>query len=703
MGDGAESVNLATGMTPSWLERGRLFLMNREWPHLLLVFTATFAVYCWSMPRTVVFEDDGLFIMASYFNGIAHPPGYPLFTLLGHLATFLPVGSIAYRVHMVSALFGALSGIVMYKVVQHLFRRRDIAYVAALCLGFSREFWSQAIISEVYTLNVFILLLLILFSIYQAEEDRPFSRRLFYGMAFVYGLGLSNHWPLLILTTPAILLILWPVRRSVIKALPYSIPFLLLGLTPYVWLVIRSHMDPVISFYGPIDSWKEFWFMVSRQGYANTDVDVGANIWDKIHYAWFVIEQTAVQFGPIGFLLGLAGFIRQWRVWRPSFCLALITGYLGSTFVLIGLLGFDYDIAHQNVFRVYPINAYAIMVLWICLGLVYTSAVINKYMKQHLNAVNMEKLLAVLLVGTVLLFNIPTDYRAEDDLAKQYALVVLNSLAKNADFFTTGDIDTFTLGYFNLVKGVRPDVTLYHRQGLIFATRLFDFYTTNEKRRYKKLSEFIEGESRPIYYINKLPKLYGHRFYGLYSRIDKKLKPDKETIVANPDIIRFYERLNDSGKFYDPWERTVQQLMLADYCRLVITFSRDDQQAHMHDVLRACRNYGSLLALADTMLGRDPPDMALLHRLLEEAGKLRGHAQTIGDYITYDILYGRFLLLQDRPREALRHFRLAIREWPDPANPGYLLIKEHTPPAGGKGKAATGVKTSRIGTPQGGY
>ncbi|MEJ2762173.1 MAG: DUF2723 domain-containing protein [Gammaproteobacteria bacterium] len=93
MGDGAESVNLATGMTPSWLERGRLFLMNREWPHLLLVFTATFAVYCWSMPRTVVFEDDGLFIMASYFNGIAHPPGYPLFTLLGHLATFLPVCS----------------------------------------------------------------------------------------------------------------------------------------------------------------------------------------------------------------------------------------------------------------------------------------------------------------------------------------------------------------------------------------------------------------------------------------------------------------------------------------------------------------------------------------------------------------------------------------------------------------------------------
>ena len=55
-------------------------------------------------------EDDGLFILSSYFLGIEHPPGYPLFTLIGHLFTYLPFGSVAYRVHLASALFGALSG-----------------------------------------------------------------------------------------------------------------------------------------------------------------------------------------------------------------------------------------------------------------------------------------------------------------------------------------------------------------------------------------------------------------------------------------------------------------------------------------------------------------------------------------------------------------------------------------------------------------
>jgi hypothetical protein len=680
---------------PGWSAGGRRVWVNREWPHLFLVFAVAFGVYCWSMPRTVVFEDDGLFILASYFNGTAHPPGYPLFTLLGHLATFIPIGSVAFRVHMVSALFGALSGVVMYQVAMYVFRNRVIAYTAALCLAFSREFWSQAIISEVYTLHVFIILLLILFSMYQADQNRPFSRRLFYLMAFLYGLGLCNHWPLLILTSPAILLILWPVRQSVMTALPFSIPFLLLGLTPYLWLVIRSHMDPVISFYGRIDTWQQFWFMVSRQGYANTDVDVGVNFWDKMHYAWFALEQTAIQFGPIGFLLGLVGFFRQWYVWRLSFCLALLTGYLGSTFILIGLLGFDYDIVHQNVFRVYPITAYSIMVLWVCLGFSYTLHMTNKYVGQHLNAANMEKLLGVLVISTVLLFNIPFNYRAGDHLAEEYALVVLNSLAKNSVFITTGDIDTFTLGYFNLVQGVRPDVTLYHRQGLIFSTRLFNFYTTNEQDRYKKMSEFIENESRPIYYISKLPKLYGSLYYGLYSRVDKDLKPDKVTIVADPDIIKFYERLRDSGDSYDPWERTVQHLMTSDYCKLVSLFSRDNPQAHRQDVLRICRDYGDLLTLVETMLDRQPRDMNLLYSLLQKAGKQRRSAETIGDYISYDILYGRYLLLQNRRREALQHFQLAIRDWPALDNPAYQLIRENFPSADNAGPGRDVPATAR--------
>ena len=49
--------------------------------HAALVAGALFALYAFTAPHTVGLEDDGLFILSSYFLGIAHPPGYPLFTL----------------------------------------------------------------------------------------------------------------------------------------------------------------------------------------------------------------------------------------------------------------------------------------------------------------------------------------------------------------------------------------------------------------------------------------------------------------------------------------------------------------------------------------------------------------------------------------------------------------------------------------------
>jgi hypothetical protein len=88
----------------------------------------------------VALEDDGLFILASYYLGIAHPPGYPLFTLVGHLFSLLPFGSVAYRVHLASALFGALSCALLWLCARQLSFGRLPAHVAAFALGLSPAF-----------------------------------------------------------------------------------------------------------------------------------------------------------------------------------------------------------------------------------------------------------------------------------------------------------------------------------------------------------------------------------------------------------------------------------------------------------------------------------------------------------------------------------------------------------------------------------
>src|SRR5713226_4476925 len=131
-----------------------------DWLQAGVVAAGLFALYAWSAPRTVALEDDGLFILSSYFLGVEHPPGYPLFTLIGHLFTHLPFGSVAYRVHLASALFGALSGAAAWLCARALVPGRLPAYVAAFGLGLSPVFWSQSIIAEVYTLNSFFFLVL---------------------------------------------------------------------------------------------------------------------------------------------------------------------------------------------------------------------------------------------------------------------------------------------------------------------------------------------------------------------------------------------------------------------------------------------------------------------------------------------------------------------------------------------------------------
>jgi len=70
----------------------------------LAVFLASFSVYCLTLSRTVRFVDSGELAWVSYSLGIAHPTGYPLYTLLSHLFTFIPFFEPIVRINLFSAL-----------------------------------------------------------------------------------------------------------------------------------------------------------------------------------------------------------------------------------------------------------------------------------------------------------------------------------------------------------------------------------------------------------------------------------------------------------------------------------------------------------------------------------------------------------------------------------------------------------------------
>jgi hypothetical protein len=113
-------------------------------------------------PSVAALFDDSLeFPLVSYRLGIAHPTGYPLYTLLGKVFTLGPWVNVAWSVNLMSAVAGALTVTLVYLVARELTRRQLPALLGALALAVSPVFWSQAIIAEVYTLSsVFVAALL---------------------------------------------------------------------------------------------------------------------------------------------------------------------------------------------------------------------------------------------------------------------------------------------------------------------------------------------------------------------------------------------------------------------------------------------------------------------------------------------------------------------------------------------------------------
>ncbi|TMQ59708.1 MAG: DUF2723 domain-containing protein [Candidatus Eisenbacteria bacterium] len=144
-----------------------------------LAFGLPLFVYLCTLTRTVPFWDSGEFIATSYILGLPHPPGNPVYTMLGRIMSFLPIETVAWRVNFMSALASALTALFTFLITVRSLRRwfmdqaptpaRELAcevggLVAAFFIAFSNSFWDSAIEAEVYSLSSF----LVVFSIWLA-------------------------------------------------------------------------------------------------------------------------------------------------------------------------------------------------------------------------------------------------------------------------------------------------------------------------------------------------------------------------------------------------------------------------------------------------------------------------------------------------------------------------------------------------------
>ncbi len=640
---------------------------------LYLVILVLVASYLWSLPRSILLEDDGYFVLAAYFNGVAHPPGYPLYTLLGHWITLLPVDSVAYRVHLLSAAFAVCTCVVLWKLVFGLLGSTVLAAVASLAFGLSSVFWSQAIIAEVYTLNTFLFLSLLVLAI---NMQRLCNQAWIFLFMLIYGLALSNHWPLIVLSSPGLVILLWPYVRRFFSFT--AMMGLFIGLLPYMWMVVNSRSDTLITFFGPITSLSDFWFYFSREAYAQQDVSSSAGLYDKLLFLKFVLQQSLMQFGYAGFLLAAVGFVTQWKLIGTIKSTSLVACYLGSSLLLILLLDFDYDVWHQNIFRVYPLLSYAVYVIWIVTGMHFLLGRVNQKIPT-VSRILIPGFVAILAIS-ILPVSVQANLRADDTWSIDYAREVLDRLDRNAVLFTYGDLDQGALAYLNLVLKHRPDIELYSTKGVLLSNRLFYPMRHGQEHINQTLNNFIRNSERPVYFTYGLAHDFTTIDYGIVKKIVNNPEVTKDIAILDDQSIRHINHLLNQDVPNDPWKRMHYKLLFNDYCRILLKIHQENQQfpglnGEGHKATQqVCSMYPGKLEHIDALLNNDLVDTTKLAALLEEAEALRHQSVMKADNARLEFYRGHYYRLIGNDKAAQESFEQSLQIWNHPQNPARNML-----------------------------
>jgi hypothetical protein len=326
----------------------------------ILLAILVLGVYLGTLGRTVGRADTFEFQVVASKLGIAHPTGYPLYLLLGKLFTLLPVGSIAFRVNLLSAVCATGATLWVYASLRQLLQVRQESYPAipllgALAFAFSPTLWSQAVEAEVYALNsLFVAFSLwVLIRIFGKHARRQPVGTLVPILFFALGLSLTNHLTTVILFPPVALTLLLTRPRLHWKGWLGAGLLFVAGISIYLYLPLRW---PAVHD-GALMTLREFvdWVIGGRFKGA---LQLGAWRTDSTRYA-IVGRLVLDQWGWPGVALATLGLLELFRgQWRVA--LITITAWLGYAFYALSFYVPDIS--------VFLVPAHLVMAIWMGYG-----------------------------------------------------------------------------------------------------------------------------------------------------------------------------------------------------------------------------------------------------------------------------------------------------------------------------------------------
>jgi hypothetical protein len=400
-----------------------------------------FAVYAAGASRTIYVGDSGELVAAVHTLGIPHPTGYPLYVLLGKLWTLsVPLGSIAFRMSLMSAACAAAAAGGLFALGRRLGLDRGPALFAALLLAFAPSFWAEANVQRVYCLNALFLVAALTSGSAWHRDRRPAA---LIATFFIAALGAANHTFMgvfaiafavfALATEPALL------RRPRLLALAAAA--IAVGLLPYAYLPLRSRMDPALDWGNP-ETLHGLLDVVLRRGFWQRRFWEGPGDLLPITADW--IRGIAEETFWLGAPLVVAGALFARRRGWPIALLALIAGANLASMAAHGSRS-DLFVWHR-----YYIPTYVVAALLAGLG----CQVLIERLPRPARSAPLLLPLAMLIVG------FPQNDRSRYRIADDFSRTLLHTLPPGAHLMASDDNILFVLIYLSLVERVRPDVDL---------------------------------------------------------------------------------------------------------------------------------------------------------------------------------------------------------------------------------------------------
>jgi hypothetical protein len=558
--------------------------------YAILTGIIVFIVYLTTLAPSVVEIDAGELASVQVLMGIAHPTGYPLFTLLGHLFSLIPFHfSKIYQLNLLAAIWCSLATIIftcccklildnlnvfelkkkdyIKKISKKGKRKQEeqssitiktnfnlniqepakyiVSILAGLLLAFDRTFWNQGNAVEVYSLQAFLFCLIIysLLRAYCTPNDDKRGTKLWLIFATILALGFTNHMTTLFVLPATAYLYFdkFRLKLSGIKRLGAMIflIFLPIFMLVYLYLPIRAAQSPLLNWGNPIDferffrhisGWQfQVWFFKS------SDVM-------KKQLSYFV-NNIPAEFS-FSFLLCLSGIIISFIKARKFFI-----------FNIILLL---FSLIYASNYDIVDIDSYFLM-SYISLSFFALFGIVQILTKLHLKKYSLT--VATAVVAVIILCQAMLNYK-DNDLKDVYTYEdfsksVINSTKPNSIVISyLWDYLIAPSYYFQLVEKYRPDVVLVDKELLRRS-----WYYVQLDRQHPGLMDGIKTEvnmfedalkpfeRNEVYDSNLLESLYRKIMTNLIAT-----NIDKRDIYIAPEL---YDNEMQRGEFILPKGYTV--------------------------------------------------------------------------------------------------------------------------------------------------